>query len=54
LHFEIFKRFKEAGIGIAPPGAPPPIVNIMGLEKAGDPAPQEPKPADGPRRIGKT
>ena len=52
LHFEIFKRFKDAGIGIAPPGAPPPVVNINGVERASNPPPQESQPTESPRRLG--
>jgi small-conductance mechanosensitive channel len=52
LHFEIFKRFKDAGIGIAPPGAPPPVVNINGVGRADDPPPQESQPTEAPRRLG--
>jgi small-conductance mechanosensitive channel len=32
LHFEIFRRFKEAGFALSPPGAPP-IVTIAGLDR---------------------
>jgi potassium efflux system protein len=39
LHFAIYARFKETGIGISPPAAPPvppAIVNIGGLERLGE------------------
>lgn len=39
LHFAIHARFKEVGIGIAPPAAPPAppaVVNIGGLERLGE------------------
>jgi small-conductance mechanosensitive channel len=39
LHFAIYARFKQTGIGISPPAAPPvppAIVNIGGLERLGE------------------
>lgn len=33
LNFEILKKFKEAGIPLAPAAAPPTVVNINGLER---------------------
>jgi small-conductance mechanosensitive channel len=33
LHFEIFKRFKEAGFALSPPAAPTPTIAIAGLER---------------------
>lgn len=32
LHFEIYRRFAEAGVQISPPAAEPAVVQVMGLE----------------------
>jgi small-conductance mechanosensitive channel len=52
LHFEIFKRFREAGIGIAPAAGPPPTINITGLTRATENPSAEVRSTDAPRRIG--
>ena len=51
LHFEIFKRFKEAGIGIAPPAGPPAIVNVAGFEKLGEILTAHSQQEEAPRRL---
>jgi hypothetical protein len=33
LHFDIFRRFKAAGIEFTPPAAAPPTIAIAGLER---------------------
>jgi len=32
LHFDIYRRFAEAGVKISPPAPPPAVVQVMGLE----------------------
>lgn len=51
LYFEIFRRFKEAGIGIAPAAVAPVVVNVTGAERPGD-IPSHQAPEDAAHQVG--